>query len=213
MGEVNTYLLGRTYNVVSNCASVTGITAAGPAVIKTIEMQPYNFTTGDIVTFEAVLSKQGTNGGYFHEVYWNTNPNLTNARKVFESSVNPSQDGSYIPATSTFSSIYFRMQIVNESSNTTSLDPNRVNVTGTFSLGTDLFARNAGTPSTMWETVGTQEARTSINWTFWDSAGSDGGYFIVAGGVQSSSDILRCEWIKISGQSSATFEDPVARLG
>jgi hypothetical protein len=213
MGEVNTYLLGRTYNVVSNCASVTGITAAGPAVIKFIEIQPYNFTTGDIVTFEAVLSKQGTNGGYFHEVYWNTNQSLTNARKVFESSVNPSQDGSYIPATATFSSIYFRMQIVNESSNTTSLDPNRVNVTGTFSLGTDLFARNAGTPSTMWETVGTQEARTSIDWTFWDNVGLDGGYFIVAGGVQSSSDILRCEWIKISGQSSATFQDPIGRLG
>jgi hypothetical protein len=208
MGITNTYLLGQTYNVVSNCASVTGITASGPAVIKSIEIQPFNFSTGDIVTFEAVLSKQGSNGGYFHEVYWNFSPSLVNARKVFESSVNPTQDGSYIPATSTFSSIYFRMQIVNELNDTRTLDPNRVNILGTFSVGTDLFLRNGNTASTMWQTVGTVEGRTSIDWTYWDNAGTDGGYFIVAGGVENSADRLRCEWIKISGLSTGSFEDP-----
>jgi hypothetical protein len=217
MGEVNTYLLGKTYNVVSNCAlaPAAGITAAGPVVIKTIEMQPFNFSTGDIVTFEAVLSKQGSNGGYYHEVYWNTNPNLVNARKVFQSAAGPLQ-GTFIPATSTFSSIYFRMQIVNEFNNTITLDPTRNFITGLNQFGSDLFSNPniaSGNLTLVWETVGTQEGLASIDWTFWDTGGNDGGYFIVAGGVENSADRLRCEWIKISGQSSATFEDPVARLG
>jgi hypothetical protein len=212
MGEVNTYLLGKTYNVVSNCvlAPTNGVTAAGPAVIKTIEMQPFNFSTGDIVTFEAVLSKQGSNGGYYHAVYWNTNPNLTNARKVFESSVNPTDQGVYIPSTSTFSSIYFRMQIVDAASNTRALDPNRVYITDTTKFGTDLFTNtNVTSVSLVWQTVGTQEGLTSIDWNFWDGGGNDGGYFIVAGGVENSLDRLRCEWIKISGLSTGTFTNPI----
>jgi hypothetical protein len=135
---------------------------------------------------------------------------LTNARKVFESSVNPTDQGVYIPSTSTFSSIYFRMQIVNAASNTRALDPNKVHITGTDKFGTDLFNGISVTNvSLVWETVGTQEGLASIDWNFWDGGGNDGGYFIVAGGVENSLDRLRCEWIKISGLSTGTFGNPI----
>lgn len=213
MPEVNTYQIGKSYNVISDCSANTGITASGPVIIRSIEIPPFNFNSGDIVTIEACLAKQGSNGGYYHAVYWNTNNSLTNARKVFESSTDPNFDGFYIGRTLTFSSIFCRVQIVSSTNSSRSYDPDYIYTPGTFSKSTDLHFRNVTTPASVWQQIGTQEALTSINWEFWNSLGSRGGYFIIAGGVQSSSDRLRCEWVKISGLTTGPFTDPVARVG
>lgn len=230
MPEVNTYAIGLSYNVVSSCTTNTGITAASystfgirtPAIIRTIEIPPFNFSSGDIVTFEAVMSKQNTNGGYYYSIYWNTNGNLTNARKVWEPVLIDDTDTlvepTWISSTLTYSSVYFRMEIRDELTDTRTLDPHRI-YTNTIAtpggLTNDLFYKSytSGNEARAWERVGTQEGLTSIDWTHWNSAFTRGGFFIIAGEVQNSSDILRCEWIKISGLSSATFEDPVSRLG
>jgi hypothetical protein len=219
MGEVNTYPIGLAYNVVSNCVAVNGITGSSfstdgilnPLIIKTIEIPPFNFSNGDIVTFETVMTKQNTNGGYYYGVWWNTTNSMTGARKVWEATNVTSSSVTFIGSTLTFSSVYFRMEIRDELSDTRTRDPNRTSITTTTGQSNDLFG--ADTNFTSWERIGTQEGLTSIDWTFWNNALSRGGFFIVAGEVENSSDILRCEWIKISGLSTGTFEDPVARLG
>jgi len=203
MAFVNTYTLGLPYVVISNCQAVTGTTQSTMTAIKSIEMPPGNFSAGDIVTFEACLTKSGANSGYFHAVYWSGLNTLTGAQKVFESSVNPTDDGATLRNTSyTYSNIYFRMQIVGPTNSTKTLDPHRTYITATTSCQNDLTAKSATTPGSMWERVGTVEGLNSINWRFFIS---NGGYFIVAGGVQNSNDRLTCEWIKISGLSSGTF--------
>jgi hypothetical protein len=213
MAEVNTYVIGKSYNVISNCAVNTGISVAGPAIIKSIEIPPFNFSSGDVVTIEACLAKQGSNGGYYHAVYWNTSSSLTNARKVFESSVNPTDNGTYIGSTLTYSSIYCRLQIVSGTTSTKSYDPNYVYTTTVDGRSSDLFLKDTTTPASTWEQIGTQEGLTSINWEQWSTLSSSGGYFIVAGGVQSTLDVLRCEWIKISGLTTGLFIDPTRAPG
>lgn len=210
MPEVNTFPLGKPYNFISDCSANTGITASGPAIIRFIEIQPFNFNSGDIVLIEACLAKQGSNGGYYHGVYWNTTNSLTNARKIFESSVYSPDTGTYIGSTLTFSSIYCRVQIVGVTSSTRSLDPNYVYTGTTTGRSNDLFFKDITTPGSVWEQVGTQEGLTSIDWEYW--TGTRGGYIIIAGGVQNSADRLRCEWIKISGLTTGTFEDPAAPI-
>jgi hypothetical protein len=80
MGEINRYSIGRTYNVLSDAASSTGTTSSTDAILKTISWTLGQFDDGDIVTIEAAFSKQGSAGGYYHSVYYNTANNLTNAR-------------------------------------------------------------------------------------------------------------------------------------
>ncbi len=204
MPKINTYNIGDTYNYLSSATTNTGITASGPAIIRTISTTINEFSSGDIITIEAVFSKQGTAGGYYHEVWYNTANNLTNARKIYESSVNPTDDGLYIPASLTYSNVYCRLQIVQVGTETRALDPNRTFITSTFSTNTDLRDKGGGvgTANSIWETIGNQEGLTSINWE--DNSGVT--LFIhFVGGVQSSSDRLRCEWAKISGRSSGTF--------
>lgn len=211
MAEVNTYVIGKSYNVISDCAVNTGISVVGPAIIKSIEIPPFNFSSGDIVTIEACLAKRGSNGGYYHAVYWNTSSSLTNARKIFESSVNPTDTpGSYIGSTLTYSSIYCRLQIVSGTTSTKSYDPNYIYTTSVDGRSNDLFLKDVTTPASVWQQIGTQEGLTSINWEYWSVPGvsGNGGFIIVAGGVQSTLDVLRCEWIKISGLTTGSFRDP-----
>lgn len=202
MPKINTYNIGDTYNYLSSATTNTGITASGPAIIRTISTTINEFNSGDIITIEAVFSKQGTAGGYYHEVWYNTANNLTNARKIYESSVNPTDDGLYIPASLTYSNVYCRLQIVQAGLETRALDPNRTFITSTFSATSDLAAKDATSATLVWETIGNQEGLTSIDWE--DNFGVT--LFIhFVGGVESSSDRLRCEWAKISGRSSGTF--------
>lgn len=208
MAITNNFTLGVAYNVVSDCAEVTGITASGPVIIKSIEIPPNNFGTGDIVTIQAVLSKAGTSGGYYYGVYWNISNTLTNARKVLES-INPTNDGVYIPSTYTYSNLYYRMQIVSLTQSTRVYDPYYTYTGATAGKGTDLFFRNTTTPGSVFEQVGTQEALTSIDWSYYNGTLLRGGFFIIAGGCENPADRLRCEWIKIANLTTGTFQDVV----
>jgi len=208
MAITNNFTLGVAFNVVSDCAAVTGITTSGPSIIKSIEIPPNNFGAGDIVTLQAVLSKAGTSGGYYYEVYWNTSNTLSGARKVLES-INPTNDGIYIPNTYTYSNIYYRMQIVSLTQSTTVYDPYYTYTGATAGKGTDLITRNTTTPGSVFEQIGAQESLTSIDWTYYNETLSRGGFFIIAGGCQNPADRLRCEWIKIANMTTGTFQTAV----
>lgn len=218
MGEINSYSVGRTYNVLSDASSSTGTTSSTEVILKSLSWTVGQFGAGDIVTIEAAFSKQGSSGGYYHAVYYNTDNNLTNARKIFESSVNPTNDGIYIPSSLTYSNVYCRLQIVlnDEALGATyatyARDPNRSYITpvrggeGTYSTTNDLNFISSGlvfgnTP--FWQKIGTIEGLTSIVWR-----PPSGTYYIhFVGGVENSSDRLRCEWAKISGLSNGSFSN------
>jgi len=216
MAETNTYTIGKAWNVISNCAAVTGITAAGPALIKAIEVPPNNFGAGDIVQIEACFTKQGSSGGYFTELYWNTTATLTNARLIGQGTVNPTYDSIYAPATYTYSNFFRRIQIVSLTQSTKALDPYHQyssgsgNLSATFSRGIDLLfsSRISGVSDNQWEIIGTFEERTSIDWTHYNQITFNGGFIIAAGGVQNPNDRLRCEWIKISNLTTGNFTVP-----
>jgi hypothetical protein len=210
MAETNTYSLGKAWNVISNCAAVTGITASGPALIKSIEVPPNNFGVGDIVQIEACFSKQGSSGKYFTELYWNTSATLTNARLICHGTLNPTYDGDYAPASFTYSNIFRRVQIVSLTNSTRSFDPYNTFNSSTFSRGTDLFFRDrvSGTVDDQYQIIGTQESLGSIDWTHYNQIALNGGFIIAAGGVENSNDRLRCEWIKISNLTTGNFTVP-----
>jgi len=215
MGLTNTYTLGKAWSVISNCALVTGITAAGPALIKSIEVPPNNVGAGDIVQIEACFTKQGSSGGYFMELYWNETATLTNARLIGQGTVNPTYDGIYAPDTYTYSNIFRRIQVVSLTQSTKAFDPyhqytsGSANLSGTFSRGTDLLiASKDNSGGQPWEIIGTFESRTSIDWTEYSSLSLNGGFIIAAGGVENSNDRLRCEWIKISNITTGSFTLP-----
>ncbi len=215
MGEINTYSIGKTYNVLSNAASSTGTTSSTETILKTISWTLGQFGAGDIVTIEAAFSKQGSAGGYYHSVYYNTANNLIGASKIFESSVNPTSDSLYIPSSLTYSNVFCRLQIVlnDEISGVTystyARDPNRSYIAvirggeGTYSTTNDLNFTTTATPGSFWQKIGTVEGQTSIVWH-----PPSGTYYIhFVGGVENSSDILRCEWAKISGLSNGSFQN------
>lgn len=215
MGEINNYSVGRTYNVLSDAASSTGTTSSTDAILKTISWTRGQFGAGDIVTIEAAFSKQGSAGGYYHSVYYNTANNLTNAIKIFESSVNPTDNSLYIPSGLTYSNVYCRLQVVldDEVSGATyatfAKDPNRSYVgtrgggDGTYSTTTDLHFSSTSNAASFWQKIGTIEGRTSIVW----HPPSGTRYIHFVGGVENSSDRLRCEWAKISGLSNGSFSN------
>ncbi len=225
MGEINRYSIGRTYNVLSDASSSTGTTSSTEVILKSLSWTVGQFDIGDVVNIEAAFSKQGTAGGYFHAVYYNTANNLTNARKIFESSVNPTNDSLYIPSSLTYSNVFCRLQVVlNDNSiggtfATFVKDPNRSYVRpsivspfggdGTYSTTTDLhFSSVAGSGTPLfWQKIGTVENLTSIEWT---PPGVVTRYIHFTGGVENSSDRLRCEWAKISGLSSGSFDNSVS---
>jgi hypothetical protein len=213
MGEINTYSIGKTYNVLSDAASSTGTTSSTNTILKTISWTRGQFGAGDIVTIEAAFSKQGSAGGYYHSVYYNTANNLTNAIKIFESSVNPTDDSLYIPSSLTYSNVFCRLQIVlndevlGATYATYARDPNRSYIAparggeGTYSTTNDLNFTSTGSAGIFWQKIGTAEGRTSIVWH-----PPSGTYYIhFVGGVENSSDRLRCEWAKISGLSNGSF--------
>lgn len=210
MAETNTYSIGKAWNVISNCAAVTGITAAGPVLIKSIEVPPNNFGSGDIVQIEACFTKAGSNGGYFTDLYWNTTATLTNARLICHGTLNPTDDALYAPSTYTYSNIFRRLQIVSLTASTRSFDPYYQYHTSTFSRATDLLLRDrtSGSSSDQYEVIGTFEGLTSIDWTHYNQVTFNGGFIIAAGGVENSNDRLRCEWIKISNLTTGNFTVP-----
>lgn len=213
MGEINRYSLGTTYNVLSDAASSTGTTSSSETILKTLSWTIGQFNEGDIVTIEAAFSKQGSAGGYYHAVYYNTANNLTNARKVFESSVNPTTDGVYITSSLTYSNVFCRLQVVLDDSATGltyatyAKDPSRSYIAtarggdGTYSTTTDLHFSSTSNATSFWQKIGTTEGLTSIEW----HPGSGTRYIHFVGGVENSSDRLRCEWAKISGLSNGSF--------
>jgi hypothetical protein len=228
MGEINSYSVGRTYNVLSDASSSTGTTSSTEVILKSLSWTVGQFDIGDVVNIEAAFSKQGTAGGYFHAVYYNTDNNLTNARKVFESSVNPTDNSIYIPSGLTYSNLFCRLQVVlNDNSiggtfATFAKDPNRSYARasgvspfggdGTYSTTTDLHFSSTNVSGSspfgfFWQKIGTTEGLTSIEWT---PPGAVTRYIHFTGAVENSSDRLRCEWAKISGLSSGSFDNSVS---
>jgi hypothetical protein len=129
------------------------------------------------------------------------------------SSVNPTTDSLYIPSGLTYSNVYCRLQVVlndevlGATYATYARDPNRSYIAtarggdGTYSTTNDLNFTSTSSPSSFWQKIGTTEGLTSIVWH-----PPSGTYYIhFVGGVENSSDRLRCEWAKISGLSSGSF--------
>jgi hypothetical protein len=212
MSLVNTHSIGdKTYCVLSSVSTNTGTTTISNywdtnVAIRTINMPPNIFTVGDVVTIEACMSKQGSNGTYQYNVYWSTNSTLTANGPQILVGVSGT-----VPSTATYSNFYRKLVILGTASSTQGTKVMVDNDIIAAQSGIDL---NPVNNVITFDKVGAYEVKNSINWEqaqFDEDIYLNGGYFIVAGGVSNSNDRLRCEWIKISGMASGSFDIPVGR--
>ena len=201
-GVLNSFGVGESYQYFTNVGPGTGRTYSSVhglwVLMSTVTVPATTFTSGDIVTIEAACSKQGSTDFLYLAMFSNTSATLNGARLIGYCMDNTGGDTGW-----TYSLIQRRLHIIEADGSgegTWVIDYDYSNPTlgyqthDHYAYSSSSYNRigSNGTwdnPSGYMSGVST----TSMNWRNNDNI------IIIAG--YSYTDIIRTEWIKVSGKS------------
>ena len=168
MAKIIGYNVGVKYKVVTTTTLAGNVNSTSNTLINSLLIPANTFSSGDIVTIETCVTKSATNNTFSFYFYVNTSATLVGATLV---ATNTSVASNIRAA-----QLYRRLAI----------DVAAGTGNGTIVLNTSFVARDdiSGSYTSGFSTLTT-------NWTV-DQ------YLIVSGSVVSTSDTLRCQWIKAS---------------
>ena len=168
MAKIDGFNVGKKYAVVTSTTPTGSVNSTSNTLIHSLLIPANTFSSGDIVTIETCVTKSAANNAFSFYFYVNTSATLVGATLV---ATNTSVASNIRAA-----QLYRRLAI----------DVAAGTGNGTIVLNTSFVARDdiSGSYTSGFSTLTT-------NWTV-DQ------YLIVSGSVVSTSDTLRCQWIKAS---------------
>lgn len=169
MTKINGFNVYNSFQTISLTTPQSTTSSLTEVKLGSIFVPANTFKTSDVVKLESFVKKTGTNAVSNVRLYWNNTDDLTTPVQIAEN----------IGVTATVTAILFvrRLSIMvsDGSGNGTNVLLNTVDINQDY-----INAGLTTTPSSL-----------AINWTV-DS------YIVLAGDVDNASDILNCQWIRIT---------------
>ena len=170
MTKINGFNMYNPFQTISLTTPQSTTSSLTEVKLGSIFVPANTFKTFDVVKLESFVKKTGTNAVSNVRLYWNNTDDLTTPVQIAEN----------IGVTATVTAILFvrRLSIMvsDGSGNGTNVLLNTVDINQDYIVNSALTT----TPSSL-----------AINWTV-DS------YIVLAGDVDNASDILNCQWIRIT---------------